>query len=158
MSIYYFRTRKVRCCYFNLTAKLVNKALLELERQLELLAEKLQIEAISSLDDPRFFPCDLLIVAASGLSTKQVLQWLKAYRQKSLRQEKIDIPVLLISKAVEEESQTFFAEALKTNWFFDVCSDQHQSSLPIRAANLIRVHDLLHDLRRRDEALQAMKS
>ena len=157
MSIYYFKARQVRCAYFNLTAKILSKNVLELERRLELLEKNVQVVSVKSLDDKALLPCDLLIVSALNLAEAELLSWLQKYRKKSLSQKNVLIPLLLIHSNDELSTQNFFDEAFRAKWFFDLCSEKHLSSLTIRAANLIRVHDLLHDLKRRDEMIASLK-
>ena len=98
-----------------------------------------------------------LIVSALNLSEAELLTWLQKYRKKSLSQKNVLIPLLLIHSNDELSFQSLFDEAFKAKWFFDLCSEKHLSSLIIRAANLIRVHDLLHDLKRRDEMITSLK-
>jgi hypothetical protein len=47
--------------------------------------------------------------------------------------------------------------AVKINWYFDIVSRDHITSLPIRIINLLRIHDHLHELQRYDSELTTLQ-
>ena len=42
------------------------------------------------------------------------------------------------------------------NWYFDILSMEHIDSMPIRVANLLRIHDHLHELERYQNTLATL--
>ena len=42
------------------------------------------------------------------------------------------------------------------NWYFDIVASDQLDSLPIRVANLLRIHDHLHELHRYSAALSSL--
>jgi hypothetical protein len=58
-----------------------------------------------------------------------------------------------MTRVVEVLEQT-----LNSNWYFDLLHPDHLSSLPVRVANLLRMHDHLHELLRYEKELKRMQA
>ena len=48
--------------------------------------------------------------------------------------------------------------AIDENWYFDVIDPDHLDSLPMRVANLLRIHDHLHELSRYEKSLADLQA
>jgi hypothetical protein len=98
-------------------------------------------------------PCDLLLISTTLADDEQFTTWLKALSQKIKKQGMIWIPALIVSKADFKLVQAVFEQATEDNWYFDIVHPDQMSSLPIRVANLLRIHDHLHEMLRYQGAL-----
>jgi len=152
-----FKNRTLRIAFWNAEPKLVDSTLMTLERHLGLLGE-VTLKEITSLDDPSLYPCDLLLIAAQSIHEDHFPEWLKGLQQRIKVQGHIWIPALIVSEVSFGALCTIFGEAVQQNWYFDVISASHLSSLPIRVATLLKIHDHLHELRRYEKALDALQN
>lgn len=149
--------RRLRLCYWDAAHRYFGVHKLSFEKKLKLLGE-LDLVEIRTLDDPQLLPCDVLIVAAEHIPNGDFARWLDEFRKKSIQQNRIWIPALFLSRSGFEELEGIFSTILTTNWYFDVLNPDHVDSLPVRVANLLRIHDHLHELRRYDARQQALQT
>ncbi len=150
------RTRRSRACILNLDPKFVNLPKLKLEIELKAMVD-IELVEIKGLDDPTFLPCDLLIVEAQGVSIGDFQQWLKAFQARLVTQADIWVPSLIVAELPANEARLLMEHAVKSNWYFDVVHPEHLDSLPVRVANLLRIHDHLHELRRYSQTLDRLQ-
>ena len=150
--------RTIRLCYLARENKFVDADRLLLENKLRAVAE-LDVVALDSLQDPDLLPCDLLVVHVGAVEKENFQVWLGGFRRQIERQAGILIPVLLVTKdSIDIDLSLIFADAVKANWYFDIVSLKELDTLPIRMANLLRIHDHLHELKRYTELLEELKS
>jgi hypothetical protein len=128
-----------------------------LEKELSLLGE-LEFSELRGLDDPAISPCDVLVIGAEKIPVEQFLKWLAGVRQRMVSQGGIWIPALIVADLPSGVLHEALPDAVKSNWYFDIVSPQHMSSIPIRVANLLRLHDHLHEMRRYSEAVDHLQS
>lgn len=151
-----FRNRALRICYYNAETRIVDAGLARFESLLKQMGT-IQVEAIASLDDPQLGPSDLLIVAASHLLEEDFLKWLQGLAKRMVRQNNIWVPCLIVADVpFSDLADEVLPFAIAENWYFDVMAPDHIESLPIRVANLLRIHDHLHELGRYEKTLNQL--
>lgn len=145
----------LRVCYLNAQPKIVAVTQVTLELHLQELAA-LTINPIASLDDPAFSPCDLLVVSGVHVPQSDFVSWLRGFAHQMHQQGKVWVPAIFLADVPFRVMKQFMAEAHSMNWYFDILAPDHLSSLPIRVANLLRIHDHLHELKRYAETLDGL--
>ena len=148
----------MRLCYWNVDARVVDAGLVSLEQHLNALGGPRPV-AVKSLEPAVLDavldgPCDLAIIAAQSVDPAHFATWLRGLAQKIKRQNQIWMPALILSDAPFSVLREILPEARAENWYFDILAPAHLSSLPIRVANLLRIHDHLRELRRYEDALE----
>ncbi len=147
-----FPGRSLRICYWNTEARLVDAERMNLESHLRRLGE-LRVDSVKSLDDPALVPCDLLIVAAQVIPVAEFPVWLQGLKKRIQARNLVWTPALILAEPDFAVLSGILPEIARENWYFDVIAPAHLSSLPMRVANLLRMHDHLHELRRYEDAL-----
>lgn len=150
--------RTIRLCYLVREDKFINADRLLLEEKLRDIVD-LEVRQVTSLQDPELLPCDLLVVYLGPAERSFFSQWLPKFQHQLEKQAEILIPVLFVSpNAGNIDLGEIFASAVATNWYFDLVSLHELDTLPVRVANLLRIHDHLHELKRYGELLTEMKN
>ncbi len=152
-----FQNRKLRLCYFSTSAKTVNLASYGFEKRLGLLGAEVETVKVDGLTDPNLLPCDLLVVDAEKLPAQGLSKWLVGFGNSMEAQNKVWIPALILAKFSFSELAQGLAKAYQMNWYFDIVNPTELDSLPIRIANLLRIHDHLHELARYGQVLSELK-
>ncbi len=147
--------RNLRICYFNASPNIIDASLMHLEKRLKLLGE-IEIYTLKRMDDPELNPCDLLIIAAQQIPDEEFSRWLAGIGNKMHRQGNIWVPALIVADITFSILQQVLEQAVKMNWYFDIINEKHFDSLPIRVANLLRIHDHLHELKRYEMTLDGL--
>lgn len=147
-----FANRKLRFCYWAVESRLVDGERMTLEQHLKRLGD-VTVEPIKSLDAPGAGPYDLLIVAAQRVPVKDFPIWLAGFRRRIQSLGMVWTPALILAGVDFAVLQEIWPEVTKENWYFDILDPSHVASLPIRVANLLRIHDHLHELKRYAAAL-----
>jgi hypothetical protein len=150
------RPRRSRVCLLNLDPKLVSLPKIQLEKALKAMID-IDLAEVRGMEDSLFTPCDLLIVEAQGIPTMDFQRWLGAFKQRILTQADIWIPAVIVTDLPATDARVLMEDAAKSNWYFDVVRPDHLESLPLRVANLLRIHDHLHELRRYSETLDRLQ-
>lgn len=149
--------RDRRLCYWNAESRTIDKDLMAIEHHIKRLGD-VTITRVGRLDQDGVFPCDLLVVGAQSMSGEKFAPWLEGLRRRILAQGTIWTPALIIADLSFDTLSERLMEAVRDNWYFDVVSPKHLSSLPIRVANLLRIHDHLHELTRYAKAIEDIQS
>lgn len=144
--------KRLRVCYVDSQKRLVTSQKIVLEERLHTLGA-IEFVDLKGLADPKFHPCDLLIVSAESVAEENFPQWVMGLKSQILQQNKIWTPALIVSEVGFETLDHLLKDAVQSNWYFDIVSLQHLDSLPIRVANLLRIHDHLHELKRYNDEL-----
>ena len=145
--------RKIQILYYNVETRVIDSDIHLLEQRLKKIWD-VSISGIQSLDEIQGQPCDLLIVAAQVLEASEFGKWLAGLSKRIGQQGGIWIPCLILSEVEFEPLRDTFDQTVKDNWYFDIIAPLHMDSLPIRIANLLRIHDHLHELNRYDSAFR----
>jgi hypothetical protein len=117
----------------------------------------LKVEAVKDLSSPEVIPCDLMVVGAQKVPEEAFSGWFSALRSKMVSNASIWTPALVIADVSFEVLRSLLVQAVQDNWYFDIVNPRQISSLPIRVANLLRIHDHLHELRRYALALDEIQ-
>jgi hypothetical protein len=142
-----FPNRTMRVSYWNIEKRVLDSERMSLEKHLEQLGD-IKVTPVDGLDAPGAMPCDLLIVAAQILAGQDFPTWLTGLSQRIQRQGYIWTPALILADMPFGVLRGILPAAVSDNWYFDILAPQHMESLPIRVANLLRIHDHLHELKR----------
>jgi hypothetical protein len=148
-----FARRSLRIYYWNCESKVLDSYRMSFEIHLKRLGD-LETVQIESLDDPAIKTADLLVIGAHLVEIEHFSTWLRGVRNRLIDQGAIWTPVLVLSETTFESLLEILLESIADNWYFDIIAPRHLASLPIRVANLIRIHDHLHELRRYSQALE----
>ena len=147
--------RKLRICYYNVDQQSLNSLRISLEAALQSLGE-FEILPVTGLADPARLPCDLFLVHAINIKEETFPAWLYHFSQRMEQQGNIWIPAIFVSEVSWHILRSMTEKAVQMNWYFDIVSPQHIDSLPVRIANLLRIHDHLHELKRYEASLNEL--
>lgn len=147
-----FKGRSFRLRYWHADPRVVDAERARLEQSLAKVGD-VRVDTLRSLDDPGLHPCDLLVVAAQAIPRDGFAKWLGGFKERFHRQGGIWVPVLIVADVPFEGLREILPDAARANWYFDIMAPEHVASLPIRVANLLRIHDHLHEMKRYATAL-----
>jgi len=142
-----FKGRSFRLCYWHADPRVVDADRARLEQHLKKVGD-VKVDTLKSLDDPGLHACDLLIVAAQTIPRDDFAKWLGGFKERFQRMGAIWVPVLVVADVPFEGLREILPDAARANWYFDIMAPDHVASLPIRVANLLRIHDHLHEMKR----------
>lgn len=148
--------RQRRLCYWDTEKRRFDSFKANFERHIKFLPE-VTIYPLKSLEDPAFSPCDLLIIYAAHIDEAELPRWIDGVKKRIQAQGKIWTPSLILSAAGFAELSEWLHEYAASNWYFDIIHPDQWSSLPIRIANLLRIHDHLHELYRYQDQLTSLQ-
>lgn len=151
----HFSKKTRRVCYWDSEKMFVNTSKAAFEEQLKNIGS-FTFDQLNRLDDPKLLPCDLLVIPSFTLDEQETFRWLKGLHTRIKSQNGIWIPAIIITDAKIEDWSALIQWATELNWYFDIIHPDHFHSLPTRVANLLRIHDHLHELLRYDKTLQEL--
>lgn len=157
MSPKNFLKRSLRICYWDLEAKFLDRHKLALERELRTFSG-FTFHQLKSLTDPALNPCDLLIIVGPAIDGEDFLQWMQGLMDRVEGAHQIRIPALIVADPSKPVLVELLESAINSNWYFDIVSPGQLETIPLRMANLLRIHDHLHELHRYDAELKALHS
>jgi len=149
-------TEKKHICSWDLDPKRSDATKLNLERFLKLLPA-LEWKKVKGVEDADFLPCDLAVVYAWHLNQVELQTWLENFEKRWKKQGAIWIPALIVSPLDIGDLVQSMDGIWASNWYFDIIHPDHFLSLPVRIANLLRIHDHLHELERYEAEMKAMR-
>ena len=152
-----FPNRVLRLSYWNTDARVIDADRMQLESSLKRLGD-VSVHTVKSLEVVQRDGCDLLIVAAQSVPRKEFAKWLLGFRGRIHSNGKIWVPALILADVGFEILADILADVTAENWYFDILAPSHMDSLPIRVANLLRIHDHLHEIGRYEKALAEVGS
>jgi hypothetical protein len=142
-----FPGRTLRIAHWSTDPRLVDADAMVLEKHLKRLGE-VTVERVKTLEDALAAPRDLIIVAAQRVDAGAFAGWLDGLRKRLTAQGGIWVPALILADVPFDVLSEILPAAVADNWYFDILAPAHAASLPIRVANLLRIHDHLHELKR----------
>lgn len=148
--------RPRRLCYYKVDPRAIDSDLMMIESHLKRLGD-LKVEAVKDLSSLEVLPCDLIVVGAQKVPEDAFSGWFSALRAKLVSNASIWTPALVIADVSFDVLRSLLVQAVLDNWYFDIVNPRQISSLPIRVANLLRIHDHLHELRRYALALDEIQ-
>jgi hypothetical protein len=147
---------KRRIQYVNSDTKTLETSIAFFEKRLKHISN-IQLTEFSSLDSIKDTETDLLIINAANLTDEAFLQWFPKTCKK-IESKFFATPTLFLSRIDFDALEKLWEQAYENNWYFDILHPQHMDSLPIRVANLLRIHDHLHELSRYEEEVENFKT
>ncbi|RYZ60281.1 MAG: hypothetical protein EOP07_01180 [Proteobacteria bacterium] len=150
-----FSEKKVICSW-DLDPKRSDGTKLNLERFLKLLPA-MQWKKVKGVEDSDFLPCDLAVIYAWHLNQIELQTWLENFEKRWKKSGAIWIPALIVSPLDIGDLLNSMDGIWASNWYFDIIHPDHFLSLPVRVANLLRIHDHLHELVRYEAEMKAMQ-
>lgn len=152
---YLFKNRRMRVCTWAATPGFVSSASAALSQQLSQFIQ-LELVKVRSLDDPQILPADLLIISAEGIDDEAFSTWVRGISARIPRAHAIPVPTIIFGVVLAPTQRELLRWAVDGNWYFDIVDPSQLSSLPVRVANFLRLHDHLHEVRRMTEASRLM--
>lgn len=152
-----FSEQRRRICCWDLQPQRLDSLKAHLEQQFRFLPQ-MTWHRLKALDDADLFPCDLLVVYCWHLDDKEFMTWLKGFEGRLIKQGAIWVPSLIITPLALNKIPDILEKTLQANWYFDLLHPDHVSSLPVRVANLLRIHDHLHELERYEAEIGRLQS
>ena len=149
--------RKRRICYWDSDKRFTDAQKINLEKRLDFLPE-FDFVKLRTLDSPELTPCDLVIVAAEGIEETIFVDWLTGLNKRMIRQNSIWTPALIATDINVPKLSSLLHKIADNNWYFDILEYEHIDSLPIRIANLLKIHDHLHELWRYQAELDGLQA
>lgn len=150
------KLRALRVCVINQEPRILDKQLAIIENELSKLYV-LNLVQISSIEDSKFKPCDLLIIIAHQLNDSAFQTWIKSFAKRMEKNNSIAVPCLIIGHKLDAVSRELLQYAVSENWYFDIVDVNHIGSLAIRSANLLRIHDHIHELSRYEKIVTKLE-
>ncbi len=150
-----FSERILRISFLDTNKKVVDHRKMLVEERLKALGA-LTIDSIKTLDELAQKACDLVIIDATQIPESEFSQWIQGLAQRMAKQGAIWVPALIVAEVSFQVLKEFLPTAAGMNWYFDVLAPSHVDSLPIRVANLLRIHDHLHEMGRYQATLNQL--
>jgi hypothetical protein len=94
---------------------------------------------------------------AHHLNDSEMSTWVKGLAQRMDKNNNINVPALIIGDSVDQAANDLMSFAVSQNWYFDLIDIEHIDSISIRAANLLRIHDHIHELGRYESTIQTLE-
>ena len=142
-----------RILYVNPTPQVISALNQLSEKYLSWLAD-VDIENLSSLSQAKNKPFDLIIYNAFGVPDDKLSTWLHNISKQILTHNQVLVPTIILSKLGFNDLNKMLSSIYKDNWYIDILHPDHINSLPIRIANLLKIHDHLHETQRLQKELE----
>jgi hypothetical protein len=154
-TAYLFKDRRMRVCSWEASPGFISSATAALDQQLRQLIQ-VELVKLKALDDQAALPCDLLIISAEGIDEEHFEAWIRSISSRIPRAHSIPVPAIIFGIVPAHIQRELLRWAVDGNWYFDIVEPDHVSSLPVRVANFLRLHDHLHEVRRMTEASEVL--
>jgi hypothetical protein len=151
-----FQGRRMRVCSWNASPGFISAASAALEHQLRQLVQ-VEMVTLKSLSHSAGV-CDLLIISAEGLEDEAFPAWLKSISGRIPNTHGIPVPSIIFGDVPAPIQRELLRWAVEGNWYFDIVDPSHVTSLPVRVANFLRLHDHLHEVRRISDASRLLEA
>ena len=148
-------SKQYRVRHLNLAPKIINRLVVQIERAIRALAP-LDIEGITDLAQLES-NCDLLLIDGTRVPEEEFVSWVARLQQKVAGQGSIWTPAIILSHSNLDTLADLIEPAARENWYFDVVHPDHLESLPIRVANLLRIHDHMREILRYQDVLGSLQ-
>ncbi len=149
--------KKLVIGYFDAHPKLVSADRMHLENQLQILSD-FELRQVDQLSDMSVEETDLMVVRIGLVEQSATTKWLKSFVTKIRTSRLVWVPALILAPGFEmTEIKDLFEYAYQQNYYFDIFTSEQYEDLPLRAANLIRMHEHLQELSRYQEELKQLQ-
>ena len=143
-------------CYMNRNPRELTSQKLHLERLVKNLGEITCID-VNSIEDPAVRGCDLVVIGGIDVPEEQLGRWISRMGERMRDLGNIWVPVIFVSDAKFLALRELITQCAQSNWYFDIVNSAHFESLPVRIANLFRIHDHLKELFRYSEEINILQ-
>lgn len=150
------KQRSFHLAYWNAEARIVSPRRVAIEQSLIHLGD-VQINELKTLAELTHSHPDVLLIDAGSIPSDRFSSWLERISQEIGRDAGIWMPAVFFADVTYTDLAAMLPKAAMMNWYFDVVSSREIESLPIRVANLIRIHDHLGELKRYSDALSDLQ-
>ena len=149
--------RKLSVVYCPADPRIIDNDRARLEKILNQLGD-VHVSTVKSVDELTLDSADLLAVAAQTVAFKHFPVWLRSFKLRARSRLGIWTPAIILANLPFSILNDVMAEAVQENWYFDIISIDHLASIPIRVANLIRIHDHLLELQKYASTLENLST
>ena len=138
-------------------SKQVNASSVKVEAQLrELLAPHFHVaQGVAQIPAEG---CDLAVIKATHLPEANFWSWLNNLEAQLGRGRVVALPALILSQFSFSAQSFLWRQVARKNWYFDIISQDSLDSIPLRMANLVRIHDHLYEILRYQKTLNELDS
>jgi hypothetical protein len=112
---------------------------------------------LTQLDQNQNMQLDLIVIDATILDTVAFEKWISQLITRMQKPNQIWTPALIMTSLGFDEMLKQLPPAARQNWYFDLVAPGELTSLPIRIANLLKIHDHLHELWRYEQSLRKLQ-
>lgn len=152
-----FHQRQLKIAYWSVDPKVVDRHTMVIETNLKKFLQ-FSIETITSLEDKLALGSDLFVINATSVETKHFHQWLESVFRRVPQNNHVWTPALIFSNLGDNELIGIMDLVYQSNWYFDVLSAETTTNLAPRIANLLKIHDHLHELQRYDLRISELEN
>jgi hypothetical protein len=150
--------RPLKICYWNSEKRFAGTQKSTLENYLKLLSPELNLTLVDTSDQiEALLPLDLLIVSADHVADDAFSKWVGNLQSKLVRQNGVWIPAIFLANIKFDALLEMLKSTYQSNFYFDVISGNHLESLPLRVANLLRIHDHIHEIGRFEQQYNSLQ-
>ncbi len=143
--------------YWDLEKRLTSSQKINFENKVNLLGNT-EFITFTKLEELSNTNVDLLIASADHVEDADLEGFIVSLSKRIERLGAIWVPALIFSEASYEVLHQFMKNIVQDNWYFDFIHPDHLDSLPIRAANLLKIHDHMRELKNYELKLADLES
>ena len=133
-----------------------SSAAISVEENLKSLPQ-ISLSKIDGVSKEQLSGIDLIVIDAMELEIDEPILWIDKLFKKIVSNNNIPIPCLIINKAHNLDIAIDIFEHIRSNFYYDFINPNHLGSLSMRMANLIKIHDHLHELSRYEKELTSLQ-
>ena len=119
---------------------------------------QLDIVTIKDLEEASSKSCDIVCISASHVPKNSLTKWLTSLAERFQSNQLIWVPALILSEHTFDTGAHLAEVSSEWNWYYDLLMPNHLDSIPVRVANLVKIHQHLRELRRYDKELKQLSS
>jgi hypothetical protein len=149
-------TRNYQACFLSLNPKVLTGISAAIESQITKIVP-VQVQKIETMDEVASGTWNLLIVDAQILGDNELSLWIDKLHERMKKNSAVWTPALILSRCTIGASLRILEQMIAFNWYFDIVNPDHLESIPLRIANLIRIHDHLGELNQYRQLLENLQ-
>ena len=149
--------RTIQVAYWDGQKKYFTAAKGRLEGLLKGLGD-VALTAITHLEQVEINKTDLVLTTADHVDEEDFIKWLDGLAKRFKKNHLIWVPAIILADLPQYLMEELLPKGVASNWYFDVVAPSSLDSLPLRMANMIRIHDHLKELNRYDRELQSLST
>ncbi len=150
-------TKDYKIGFWVLEPKIVSSAKENFAQSLRVLGSIHIQDLEGGADDPQTLDQDLLIVDATHFPMDYFDVWMQGFVKRMMHENRIWIPALIYGDFEFDSVKKYMDLATQKNWYFDLVSKHDFETLPLRVANLFKIHDHLKEIAEYQNTLQELE-